>query len=78
MADPMARDPDALASAGPWPDAVWLDAPARHCPGLIDGTSRGDLLALQSDPDLSRQIMGALAADNGGIASQDGSANKLY
>ncbi|MBR1206622.1 MULTISPECIES: hypothetical protein [unclassified Bradyrhizobium] len=53
------------AGPGQFIDSTWLDMLAKHRPD-ITGT-RDELLALKTDPALSREMTAAYAADNGGI-----------
>lgn len=58
------------AGAGQFIDGTWLDMLAKHRPDITG--SRDELLALKSDPALSKEMTGAYAADNGGILKQAG------
>lgn len=44
----------------------------KHRPDLAQGKSRDELIALKSDPDLSREMTAAYAADNGQILAGAG------
>lgn len=71
--NPNARNPRSSASGlGQFIDSTWLSTLARHRPDLTEGKSREELLALKSDPDLSREMTAAYAADNAGILSRAG------
>lgn len=71
--DPNARNSRSSASGlGQFIDSTWLSTLARHRPDLAEGKSREELLALKSDPDLSREMTVAYAADNAGILSRAG------
>lgn len=71
--NPNARNPRSSASGlGQFIDSTWLSTLARHRPDLAEGKSREELLALKSDPDLSREMTAAYAADNAGILSRAG------
>ena len=71
--DPAARNPRSSAS-GPsqFIDSTWLSTIKQHRPDLAQGASDADLLALKSDPQLSREMTVAYAADNGAILSKAG------
>lgn len=71
--NPNAKNPRSSAS-GPsqFIDATWLSMLAKHRPDLVAGKSPGELLALKSDPQLSRDMTAAYAADNAGILSKAG------
>lgn len=69
--NPNARNPNSSAS-GPsqFIDATWLAMLAKHRPDLQG--SPDQLLALKSDPQLSREMTEAYAADNGKILTGAG------
>ena len=69
--NPYAQNPRSSAGgAGQFIDATWLDMLAKHRPD-IKGTP-DELLALKTDPQLSRQMTEAYAAENGKILSGAG------
>jgi hypothetical protein len=71
--DPNAVNPRSSASgAGQFIDSTWLDTIKAARPDLAQGKSDQELLALKTDPDLSRQMTEAYAAQNGAILSKAG------
>lgn len=66
--NPYARNPRSSATgAGQFIEKTWLDTIGKHRPDLAAGKSRAEILALRSDPALSREMTEAYAGDNGGI-----------
>lgn len=64
-------NPNSSASGvGQFIDGTWLDMLARHRPDITG--SREELLALKSDPALSKEMTAAYAGDNAGILSKAG------
>jgi hypothetical protein len=64
-------NPNSSASGvGQFIDGTWLDMLAKHRPDLTG--SRDELLALKSDPALSKEMTAAYAGDNAGILSKSG------
>lgn len=52
------------AGAGQFINSTWLDVLKRNRPDLADGKSDAELLALRTDPNLSREMTSAYAAEN--------------
>jgi hypothetical protein len=70
--DPTASNPTSSASGlGQFIDSTWLSTIRAHRPDLA-GQPDADLLALKSDPQLSREMTGAYASDNQAILSKAG------
>ncbi|MCK1274786.1 hypothetical protein IVB46_06005 [Bradyrhizobium sp. 61] len=64
-------NPNSSASGvGQFIDGTWLAMLAKHRPDITG--SRDELLALKSDPSLSREMTAAYAGDNAGILSKAG------
>lgn len=71
--NPNATNPKSSASGlGQFIDSTWLSTIKQHRPDLAQNMSDADLLALKSDPQLSRDMTAAYAADNGAILSKAG------
>jgi len=71
--DPNATNPRSSAGGlGQFIDSTWLDMLRRHRPDLAQNRSDADLLQLKFDPQLSREMTGAYAADNNAILAKAG------
>jgi hypothetical protein len=68
-----AKNPRSSATgAGQFISATWIDMLSRHRPDLVQGKSQEEILALRNDPQLSREMTAAYAADNGEILAKAG------
>ena len=71
--NPNAQNPNSSAGGlGQFIDSTWLAMLKQERPDLIEGRSPQELLALKSDPALSRQMTEAYANQNGRILSGAG------
>jgi hypothetical protein len=71
--NPNARNPHSSAGGdGQFIDSTWLSMLRKHRPDISDGKSDSDLLALKFNPDLSKAMTAAYAADNAGILTKAG------
>lgn len=63
--DANAKNPRSSATGlGQFIDSTWLDVLSRNRPDIAAGRSPAELLALRSDPALSREMTGLYAAEN--------------
>ena len=71
--DPNAQNTRSSAGgAGQFINSTWVSMLRQHRPDLAAGKSDADLIALKTDPGLSREMTGAYAADNAGLLSKAG------
>lgn len=71
--DPNATNSRSSAGGlGQFIDSTWLDMLQRHRPDLMQGRSKADLLQLKFDPQLSKDMTAAYAADNNAALSKAG------
>lgn len=71
--NPNAKNPNSSAGGlGQFIDSTWLAMLKQERPDMVEGRSPQELLALKSDPALSRQMTEAYAAQNGQILSKAG------
>lgn len=80
--NPNAENPNSSAAGlGQFTDGTWLETIAKHRPDLAGRLSRNELLALKTDPGLSREMTLALTRDNAAAlaaAGLPGDEGSLY
>ncbi len=73
--NPNARNPNSSATgAGQFISSTWLDTIRQARPDLVQGKTDQEILALRTDPQLSREMTEAYAAQNGAILTKAGHA----
>lgn len=71
--NPYAKNPRSSATgAGQFIDSTWLSMIGKYRPDLAEGKSKAEILALRTDPELSRAMTEAYAAENAGVLGQAG------
>jgi hypothetical protein len=63
--DPYAKNPNSSATGpGQFIESTWLETIGEHRPDLAEGRSRDDILALRTDPAISREMTSAYGNQN--------------
>jgi hypothetical protein len=71
--NPYATNPRSSATgAGQFIDSTWLSLIGKYRPDLAEGKSPQDILALRTDPVLSKEMVGNYAKDNAEILTKAG------
>lgn len=71
--NPNAQNPNSSAGGlGQFIDSTWVSMLRQHRPDLVEGKTPQELIALKSDPELSREMTAAYAADNGKVLTGAG------
>lgn len=71
--NPNAKNPNSSATGdGQFIESTWLDMMNRKAPGLTQGKSREEILAMRSDPELSAKMTEEYALENQRIFEQNG------
>src|SRR5687767_5081598 len=73
--DPYAKNPRSSAyGVGQFISSTWMDMVRKYRPDLLQGRSTAQVLALRSDPGLSREMMQHYNAENAGALQEAGFA----
>lgn len=71
--NPYAKNPRSSATgSGQFIDSTWLNMMNKYRPDLIAGMSRDQILAMRSDPSLSKEMVGNYAKENQGLLGAAG------
>jgi hypothetical protein len=71
--NPAARNPRSTATGdGQFTEGTWLDIMSRKAPGLTQGKSREEILALREEPEVAAKMTDELALENQRVLEQNG------
>lgn len=71
--NPSAKNPRSTATGdGQFIESTWLDMMSRKAPGLTQGKSREEILAMRGDPEISAKMTEEYALENQRILEQNG------